>query len=174
MPSFAWRTNDRHLFEIINNSAISKCTFYYYNAKEKDIISALLSNFDVEFQDAHTFWGISIPTKSMPKKKGKRITFKNVTKFDFHKFAECYRELSSSNMSDNDIIQQFNSTSYDIRVQICKRIRELKVERDRAIDQQFILSIVDLHIVAAEFNIDPAVVCCIGADQCRNEYIRLR
>jgi len=166
--------NDRHLFEIINNSAISKCTFYYYDAKEKDIISALLSSFDIEFQDARTFWGISMPTKLMPKKKGKRITFKNVTKFDFYKFAECYRELSASNMSDNDIIRQFNATSYDVRVQICKRIRELKVERDRAVDQQFILNIVDLHIIAAEFNIDPAVVCCVGTDQCRNEHIQIR
>lgn len=166
--------NDKHLFEIINGSAISKCTFYYYDEKEKDIISSLLSNFDIRFEDVRTFWRASVSAKTAPKKKDKRITFKYITRTDFHRFAECYRGLSASILSDNDILRQFNETAYHIRVQICNRIKELKVEREYVVDQQFVLSIVDLHIIAEEFNVDPAVVCCVGVDQCKNEYIRIR
>lgn len=77
-------------------------------------------------------------------------------------------------MSDNDIVRQFNSTPYAVRMQVCSRIKALKVEREREVGQQFVLSVVDVHIIAGEFNIDPAVVCCIGADKCKNEYIRFR
>lgn len=166
--------NDRHLFKIINDSAISNCTFYYYDEKETESISSLLNNFQIKYEDAHNFWKSSVTSKTAMKNKNKRIVFKNVASSDFNKFAECYRGLSASTLSDNDIVRQFNATPYSIRVQICNRIKELKVEREYAVNQQFVLSVVDLHVIAGEFNVDPAVVCCIGADQCRNEYIRLQ
>lgn len=104
----------------------------------------------------------------------KRITFKYVTKVEFHKFAESYRALSKSIMCDSDIVHQFNSIPFHKRNQIYYRIKELRVERERVPDQQFVLSVVDIHIIAEEFKIDPAVVCCVGVDKCRNELIRFR
>lgn len=165
--------NDRHLFDIINKSNISKCSFYFYDESECDVIKGLLSNKVVDFEDVKKFWGVS---KSDSKKTSskKRIVFKDVSRSDFNKFADCYRELSKSIMNDNAIVRQFNRTPYDIRAKVCNQIKEMKVERDREISQQFVLNIVDIHIIAAEFNLDPAVVCCIGVDNCKNEFIRLR
>ena len=136
----------------------------------------MLSNIDVQFEDTRKFWG----TKSAAKKpkvkapKGKRIVFKDITRADLHGFAECYRALSRSIMSDADMVRQFNTIPYHTRTQICRRIKELEVERSREPDQQFVLSIVDVHILAEEFKIDPAVICCVGVDRGRNEFIRLR
>lgn len=168
--------NDRHLFKIINESKAKQCIFYFYDASEQDIIKALLSNINVQFEDARKFWG----TKSAAKKpkvkatKGKRIVFKDITRAGFHDFAEWHRALSRSILSDADMVRQFNATPYHTRTQICRRIKELEVERGREPDQQFVLSIVDIHILAEEFKIDPAVICCVGVDRGRNEYIRLR
>jgi hypothetical protein len=167
--------NDRHLFNMINESDITKCIFYFYNESECDVISDLLSNKEVHFEDVRRFWGINKSTskKTIVKSK-KRIVFKNISQSDFNKFANCYRELSKSIMSDRDIIQQFNRTPYTVRVKVCNRIKELTVEREREIEQQFVLSVVDIHIIAEEFDLDPAVICCIGADNCKNEFIRLQ
>lgn len=171
--------NDRHLFKIINESKIKQCTFYFYNEVEKDIITALLSNIDVQFEEVRKFWELKSKPKSKVKtkvktSKGKRIVFNNITRVGFHKFAECYRTLSGSIISDADMVSQFNSISYFIRTQICRQIKELEVERGREPDQQFVLSVVDIHILAEKYKIDPAVVCCIGVDHGRNEFIRLR
>lgn len=76
-------------------------------------------------------------------------------------------------MNDNNIVRQFNSTPYADRVKVLSRIKKLEIEREREVDQQFILSVVDIHIIATEFNLDPAVVCCIGVDKCKNEFIKL-
>lgn len=166
--------NDRHLFSIINESNVLTCLFYYYNELECDVIKGLLSKKEVQFEDARKFWGInkSISKRTTSKQK-KRIAFKNISQTDFNKFANCYRELSKSIMNDSDIIRQFNSTPYADRVKVFSRIKELEIERERAVDQQFILSVVDIHIIATEFNLDPAVVCCIGVDTCKNEFIKL-
>lgn len=166
--------NDKHLFQIINDSNISKCTFYYFDESEKDIILSLIFSHDVYFEDVRKFWGVTVAKNPTPTKSKKRITFKHVTRSEFHKFAECYRTLSKSIMSDNDVVLQFNRVPFHLRTQICNRIKELQVEREREPNQQFVLNIVDIHIIAEEFNIDPAVVCCVGTDQCRNEFIRLR
>lgn len=167
--------NDRHLFNMINESDITKCIFYFYNESECDIISDLLPNKEVHFEDVRRFWGAnkSSSKKTIVKNK-KRILFRNISRSDFNKFANYYRELSKSIMGDRDIIQQFNRTPYTIRVQVCNRIKELSVEREREVEQQFILNVVDIHIIAAEFNLDPAVICCIGVDKCKNEFIRLK
>ena len=77
-------------------------------------------------------------------------------------------------MSDTDMVCQFNAVPYYARTEICRRIKKLEVERSRVPDQQFVLNIVDVHILAEEFNIDPSVVCCVGVDRGRNEFIRLR
>lgn len=103
----------------------------------------------------------------------KHICFKDINRADFKQFADCYRALSVSIMSDSDIVSQFNRVSFGERKKVCEKIKQLKVQRDRVLDQQFVLSVVDLHIIAAEYNLDPAVVCCIGADNLRNEFIRL-
>lgn len=168
--------NDRHLFEIINASEIVSCKFYFYDESECKVIESLLSNKEVTCEDAKQFW-IKYGSKSskgkLYKNKNKKITFKNVSHFDFHKFADAYRGLSGSIMSDTLIVQQFNKTPYSTRVGVCNHIKELEVERSKNTEQQFVLSIVDINIIATEFDIDPAVVCCIGADKCKNEFIRL-
>ena len=52
--------NDYHLFEIINNAALEKCIFYYYNASECERIKLLLSQLNAEkkltFQSVKKFW----------------------------------------------------------------------------------------------------------------------
>lgn len=166
--------NDRHLFKIINESKIEKCLLYYYDQSETDIISTLLPNIIVAFDDVSEFWHTSTENKPSAKKGTKRIAFKYVSRTDFHKFSDCYRALSKSIMNDNDIVRQFNRIPYHIRTRVCSRIKTLQVEREREVDQQFVLSVVDIHIIAGEFNIDPAVVCCVGTDNCKNEFIRFK
>lgn len=167
--------NDRHLFKIINESKVEQCTFYFYDASEQDIIKSLLSNINVKFEDARNFWGTKKAVKPKTKTpRKKRITIKDITRAEFHVFAECHRTLSGSITNDADMVRQFNTIPYHIRKQICCRIKELEVEREQEFDQQVVLCIVDLHILAEEFKIDPAVVCCVGVDNGRNELIRLR
>ena len=171
--------NDRHLFKIINESKVKQCTFYFYDEAEQDIIKALLPNIDVQFEDVRKFWEskneVKINTKARAKvSKGKRIVFKDISRAGFQDIAECHRALSGSIINDADMVRQFNAIPYHERTQICRRIKELETERGREPDQQFVLSIVDIHILAEEFNIDPAVVCCVGVDGGRNEFIRLR
>lgn len=52
--------NDYHLFEIINNAALEKCIFYYYNDSECERIKLLLPQMNAEkrlvFQSAKKFW----------------------------------------------------------------------------------------------------------------------
>jgi|GEM_PF-479157 len=168
--------NDRHLFDMINKSSISNCIFYFYNQSERDVIKLLLSNKKVVFKDAREFWHVygnkTLATRQ-EKKQSKKITFKNVSHSDFHKFADAYRGLSGSIMGDVNIIRQFNKVPFSIRVDVCKRIKELEVECSREVDQQFVLSIIDIHIIASEFDLDPAVVFCIGVDKGKNEFIKL-
>jgi len=171
--------NDRHLFKIINESRVKQCIYFYYNEEEKDIINSLLLNINLQFKDVRKFWesinGIKPDVHTKKKvSKGKRIVLKDISRKDFHDFAECHRTLSRSIISDIDMVHQFNAIPYHARALICRRIKELEVERGRELEQQFILNVVDLHILAEEFNIDPAVVCCVGADNGRNEFIRLR
>jgi len=166
--------NDRHLFKIINESKVERCTYYFYDESEKDIITTLLSNIDSQFEDVLKFWGTKSVSKPKVKaQKEKRKVCKNVSHANFHDFAECYRALSGSIMSNSDIVHQFNAIPNYTRTQICQRIKRMQVERGREFDQQFVLSVVDMHILAEEFMIDPAVVCCVGVDKGKNEFIRL-
>lgn len=168
--------NDKHLFKIINEAKIERCIFYYYDVSEQDIIKALLSKIEVQFDDVREFWKSkkSVTPKAKNKvPKGKRIVFKDMTRIDFHEFAECHRALSGSIISDADMVCKFNAIPYHIRTQICRQTKELEVERGREPDQQFVLSVVDIHMLAEKFKIDPAVVCCVGVDHGRNEFIRL-
>lgn len=52
--------NDYHLFEIINNAALEKCIFYYYNDSECERIKFLLPQLNAEkrliFQNVKEFW----------------------------------------------------------------------------------------------------------------------
>lgn len=52
--------NDYHLFEIINNAALEKCIFFYYNDSECERIKLLLPQLNAEkrlvFQSAKKFW----------------------------------------------------------------------------------------------------------------------
>lgn len=169
--------NDRHLFKIINEAKIGQCIFYYYDLSEQDIIKKLLSKIEVQFVDVRKFWkskNYVTPISRTKVSKRKRMVFKDITREEFHHFAECHRALSGSIMSDADMVHQFNATPYHIRNQIYRQIKELQVERNREPDQQFVLTVVDIHILAEKFKIDPAVVCCIGVDHGRNEYIRLK
>jgi hypothetical protein len=52
--------NDYHLFEIINNAALEKCIFYYYNYSECERIKLLLPQLNVGknliFESVKKFW----------------------------------------------------------------------------------------------------------------------
>ena len=143
--------NDRHLFKIINGSRIKQCIFYFYNEEEKYIINALLPNIDLQFEDVREFWESKNISKLNAKvkakaSKGKRIVFKDIPRVGFRDIAECHRVLSGSIISDADMVRQFNAIPYHERTQICRRIRELEVERGREPDQQFVLSTINEQI----------------------------
>jgi hypothetical protein len=169
--------NDLHLFELINNSKIDKCIFYYFDETEKDIVRNLLHDTELEFINVNTFWKQYATvklSKKAPKGKKNKIKFKNIARVEFKKFAECFRELSFSIMTDNNIVREFNKTSVQDRKEIVRKIKQLKVEEGYTSDQQLILNMVDIHMIAEEYGIDPAVVLLIGTDNSNNEYIRLK
>lgn len=86
-----------------------------------------------------------------------------ISKENFHKMAECYRELTAGILDDKGIVREFNQTKSDVRHKVIAEIKLAEVKRDKEINQQFALMIVDMHIIAAKYDIDPATVCCIGS-----------
>ena len=172
--------NDKHLFEIINDSNITNCTFYYYDKSESSIIAQFIGKKNLEFKDVSIFWkdidgallrGNHKHIKSP--KKNKKVTIKKYAKKDFAKFCEIFKNFTYSIMSDMNIVNQFNNVPYDTRLKILDKIKHLKMDRTKMSDQQFVLQAVDYHIVASEYNLDPAVICCIGADGGKNQKFML-
>lgn len=77
--------------------------------------------------------------------------------------AECYRQLTAGILDDKGIIYEFNRTKSDIRQKVVEEIKLAKVKREKEVNQQFALMIVDVHIIAAKYDIDPTTVWCIGS-----------
>lgn len=165
--------NDRHLFDLINKTNLEKCTYFYYDTSECSVIKQLLGRIELIFKDVRAFWNTSAPSiNTKSNKEHRRRIAKRVSRSDMHKFCEIYRKMTDSIMTDDAIVSQFNMVPYHTRKEICKKIKELKVERELDVDQQFVLSLVDLHIVAGEFKLDPAVIMAIGVDNGKNEIIQ--
>lgn len=165
--------NDHHLFRIMDKSAITRCTYYFHDESQREAVSSLLPNKQVVFEDVLSFWGGKHRSSSRTKSPQRRQKTVCIKKPAFGELSDCYRALSESIMCDNDIVSQFNSVCEDTRAEICLDLSGLKQAKGIEAGQQFILSFIDLHIIATEYGLDPAVVCCIGVDRGRNEMIRL-
>lgn len=168
--------NDLHLFELINNSQIKKCIFYYFEELEKEIVSKLLNEIELEYVNVKTFWkryAAVKSTTSKPKCKKSKLKFRNISRVAFNKIAECFREMSFSIMNDNNMVRQFNMTSPNDRREILRQIKQLKVEDGYTSEQQLILNMIDIHMIAERYDIDPTVVLLIGTNNSNNAYIRL-
>lgn len=50
-------SNDYHLFQIINESNVKNCTYYYLDKSECELISDSLPNKDLEFSNVLALWG---------------------------------------------------------------------------------------------------------------------
>ena len=52
--------NDLHIFEAINNASLDKCIYYYYSAKDCEVVKSLLSSLAIderlEFRSVVEFW----------------------------------------------------------------------------------------------------------------------
>jgi len=168
--------NDRHIFEVINDSKISECTFYYYDKNEIDIIASLLNKKQLAFLDVTDFWdyidgeinGEHYSRIKIPQKHKKTI-LKRISRCEFKKFADAFRSMTYSIMSDVDIVNQINNVEYGVRLIILDKIKRIKQDRTKTKEQQLVLQAVDFHIIAAEHNLDPAVIYCIGVDNVKNQ-----
>lgn len=92
---------------------------------------------------------------------------------EFHKLAECYRMLSAGILDDNGIISEFNTTNSNTKRKILNELKNIKNRNGLDNDQQYWFNIVEIHIIAARYNIDPATVSCIGRTPKGTDIIRL-
>ena len=95
-----------------------------------------------------------------------RITIKS--KAEFNKWLDIANLFAKSMCSYNEVLKQFNGLSSQERIEIkrqfdmCDEVRKTKISTT---DQEaWILGImVDAHIIATQYNIDPlTVVCCLN------------
>jgi len=77
--------------------------------------------------------------------------------------------MTYSIMRDVDIVNQINNVKYEVRLIILDKIKRIEQDRTKTNEQQLVLQAVDFHIIAAEHNLDPAVIWCIGIDGGKNQ-----
>lgn len=87
---------------------------------------------------------------------------KIISEANFHKLAECYRELSAGILDDRGIVSEYNTINNNTKRKISNELKKIKNRDGLGTNEQFWLNIVEIHIIAIKYNIDPATVCCIG------------
>lgn len=96
------------------------------------------------------------------KMKQKRKIYR-CDKVKFSQELDVFKILSCSIANDTLLVNQFNSLSRMQKKKIKDMIKNIKVaEKIDITSSQFDLQIVDIHIIAEKFNIDPATVCLVG------------
>ena len=144
--------NDTHIFKGINeNTKIDNVVYYFYDIKERDLVKTMLKNYNVTFNNVMDFWRDNIMAT-------------NITKKDFHKFAEVFRSCTGSTMKDNDILNGYNSIDKKRRVLLFVEINQIIQERNLPFDKALPLITVDLNILAAEEDTDPAILLMLYID----------
>lgn len=93
----------------------------------------------------------------------KSILPKTIKRTDFFKTAEICRLLSSSIISDDNMIQEFNHLNSIERHQIIREIKNIDTSKKvETLSFEWNLRIVEIHIISGKHNIDPAVVLLTG------------
>ena len=99
-----------------------------------------------------------------------KIKVKIISKNEFQKWIKSSNTFAKSLIQPQNALKQFNGLSSKQRnsiKQLCSyydRIRNLKIPKEERNSESFFMSVlVDTHIIATEFNIDPlTVVMCIN------------
>lgn len=84
--------------------------------------------------------------------------------------AKTSRMLSYSIMSDENILKQYNKLDNALRNKIINEVKRIDTKgKTDTIENEFTLRVVDIHIIAGKYNIDPAVVLATVAfnSKCR-------
>lgn len=149
--------NDNHIFKGINeNTKIENVIYYFYDLKEQVLVEKLLKNFNVIFVNVMDFWRDNIMKK-------------NISKTDFHKFAEIFRSCTGSTMKDDDILNGYNSIDKKRRMQLFDRINQIVQERNIPFDKALPLITVELNVLAAEEETDPAILLMLYIDNLKQK-----
>lgn len=99
----------------------------------------------------------------------KEIEWLNRSKL--HNFLETFRLMSCSIMDDDDIIKQYNSLSIAKRDKISAELKKIDTAKKiKNGDNQFALSIVEIHMISGKYDVDPAVAFMAGCADRRKNY----
>ena len=99
-----------------------------------------------------------------------KIKVKIISKNEFQKWIKSSNKFAKSLIQPQNALKQFNGLSSKQRNSIKQlyayynRIRNLKIPKEERNSENILISVlVDIHIIATEFNIDPlTVVMCIN------------
>lgn len=106
-----------------------------------------------------------------------KIKFAKVKKKELLQALYTYQIVSHSMQDSNIIIKEFNELSFEQRKEIVRKYTEMEetlksqiVTKDE--DLYLTCSLVNLHIIASKYNIDPSTVCMCISPICKyNEKI---
>ena len=105
------------------------------------------------------------------KKKNMRKSYISLNRSDLHKFLETFRIMSCSIMEDDEIIKQYNNLSIAKREKIYNELKKIDTAKKiETADNQFALSIVEIHMVSGKYGVDPAVAYMSGCADRRKNY----
>lgn len=164
--------NDKHIFEIINSSEITNCIFYFYDEKECILVKKLLPQKTVDFKPAKTFWNTPPKTSSAPIST-REGHIKRIAKAQFTQFSNIARKMNKSIMADADIVNEYNRVSLMDMKEIVIKLKNIKPVPTLDSEQNLLLSAIDIHIIAEEYNIDPATIFFIGINSAECNLISL-
>ncbi len=105
------------------------------------------------------------------KKKNMKKSYISFSRSELHKFLEVFRLMSCSIMDDDEILKQYNSLSIAKREKIFNELKKIDTAKKiETADNQFALSIVEIHIVSGKYGVDPAVAYMSGCADRRKNY----
>lgn len=162
--------NDNHIFEIIDNSAVTNCTFYYYDEVECEIIKKMLPSKEITCKSVVEFWNDYNnkyehykPQKEVIENKKSKI--KRINKNSFKINCNLARILTGSIMSDGEILNNINKLNLKTKFEIKNRIKEIKYSTELTSQENELRTIVDFHIISEEYKVDPAILFFCGQDE---------
>ncbi|MDB5056274.1 MAG: hypothetical protein JWM44_4324 [Bacilli bacterium] len=85
----------------------------------------------------------------------------NISKAEFHKFAEVFRLTTGSTMKDGEILNGYKKYTSKNRLELFSKIDLIIKDRNIPFDKALPLITVDLNVLAAEEQTDPAILLMI-------------
>lgn len=167
--------NDKHIFEMINDSDVECVTFYYYDKVEKSDVAKVIQGKDISYESAQKFWG----NKSTKQKVAQKRTTKQ-QKFGRTEFSILHLKVqleAMSIMSLNDTILEYNNLSTDDFEKIYQKVSSIPMTAKLLTDdtkEQEMYRKTQFHVIAEEHGIDPATVCFIGMSKKSSALIHLQ